>query len=182
MWGGGGGGLQPWYSGKKQVIFGQNQLLFGQVASFSGDFLFLFCCFPSACNVYYTNIVVIEEPFCTVNKGARHPPPPPPPRWVSFSGLARRRKYSGKSLQPSQTGASIHFSDWGGGGKSKKNENCVCLVVFYVKKKWFCSALQCFLNLFLHDVLWIFQVVEIIGGGGAKRYVCPPPQDRRLCS
>ena len=34
---------------------------------------------------------------------------------------------------------------------------------------------QCFLNLFLHYILSIFQVDEIIGGG-AKRYVCPTPQ------
>ena len=32
---------------------------------------------------------------------------------------------------------------------------------------------DCFLNLFLHYILLIFQVVEIIGGGG-ERYVCPP--------
>ena len=36
-----------------------------------------------------------------------------------------------------------------------------------------CSDLQCFLYLFLHYILWIFQVVEIIGGW-AKRYVWHP--------
>ena len=36
-----------------------------------------------------------------------------------------------------------------------------------------CGAWQYFLNLFLNYIL-IFQVVKIIGGGGAKRYVCHP--------
>ena len=44
-----------------------------------------------------------------------------------------------------------------------------------------CSALQCFLNLFLHYILYIFQVVEIIGGGGGGQNDIPAPQDRRLC-
>ena len=61
------------------------------------------------------------------------------------------------------------FFGWGWGCKSKKNNFANCKFAI-----WFCSALRCFLNLFLHYILWIFQVVEIIGGGGAKRYVCHP--------
>ena len=38
-----------------------------------------------------------------------------------------------------------------------------------------CSDLQCFFNLFLHYILWIFQVVKIIGGGGGKTICLPPP-------
>ena len=37
----------------------------------------------------------------------------------------------------------------------------------------FLRAWQCFLNLFLHYILLIFQVVKIIGGGGGL--VSPPP-------
>ena len=125
-------------------------------------------------------------------------------------------KKSSESLQKHYTvkvpGASIHFSDGGGGAKLRKISNISArsaraehaaklkivyvLVVFLCKIYWFCSALWWFLNLFLHYILWIFQVVEIIGGGGGgRKTIClppnifmgggggrppPAPQDRRL--
>ena len=57
-------------------------------------------------------------------------------------------------------GVDPFFSDGGGGrGKSKEIK-----LGAQIKK----------LNIFLHYILLIFQVVGIIGGGG-ERYVCPPP-------
>ena len=61
--------------------------------------------------------------------------------------------------------------------------------MFLCKLVWFRSALRWFLNLFLHYILWTFQVVEIIGGQNdmfALQYVhAPPPpphpQGWRLC-
>ena len=99
--------------------------------------------------------------------------------------------------QLSLSGVSIHFSDWG--VKSKKNvkffgalcaQSCnikLCAQSVPQNRKlcMFCSVfmlslmvLQCFALLFkpilaLH-ILLIFQVVEIIGGGGGKT-ICLPP-------
>ena len=93
------------------------------------------------------------------------------------------------------SGASICFSDWWG-GKSKKKFNifsaqnrniklcaqcapqnlklCMFSSIFMlnlmVSQPW-----QCFLNLFLHYILLICQVVKIIGGGGAKSSMFAPP-------
>ena len=96
----GGGGLQP------PRIF--------QVAIFGGKqviYIYIFFCFPSACYVYYSNIVVIEELFCTEKSARVLPPPPPPPLSEFFLGLARRRKYSGKRQPPNKVGP---VRPWGG--------------------------------------------------------------------
>ena len=48
--------------------------------------------------------------------------------------------------------------------------------VFFCTWKWdLWKASHMFLGSSRYHILSIFQVDEIIGGGGAKRYVCPPP-------
>ena len=96
-----------------------------------------------------------------------------------------------------QAAASIHFSD-GGGVKVRKmpqkksarfarkvaisnfsrkargkNENCVCLVYFYVKFNGFVVHDSAFLT--YSCITYYFQVDEIIGGGGQNDMFAPPP-------
>ena len=98
------------------------------------------------------------------------------------------------------SGASINFSDGGGGGgKSKENfkifgalraqcrninfargarrkiENCECFVVFLCLH--FCSASYCFLNLYilaLHIMIFFFKLSKLFGGGGQNDMFATP--------
>ena len=99
-------------------------------------------------------------------------------------------RYATAAWVPWLTGSGVDpFFGWGGGGggKSKKKFNfiflfnfwilCMFSSIFMLILMFFFSAWQCLKkpNLFLHYTLLIFQVVEIIGGGGGKTK-CLPPQ------
>ena len=104
--------------------------------------------------------------------------------------FSREREYfcESRMLHISEigAGASIHFSDWGGGGKSKEISKfrrapqnwklCMFRSYFYVKFMGFVVLDSTFnLNLFLHYVLWL-RYAPIFSLEGRR----PPPQNRRL--
>ena len=106
---------------------------------------------------------------------------------ISFSLNLQLRMPSDNMIWYEWTGASIRFSDGGGGGISAPHAKshhktlraeraanwklCMFSSIFMLN---FFRAWQCFLNLFLHYIINFSSCRNYWGGGGGKRYVCPP--------